>query len=134
MGRDGILPRKVFGYVAARFSTPVYAILVVAAISLLAIVIGLDILAQVVSFGALVAFSVVNLTVIKHYFVDLGEKSVINNVVLPVIGFLLTVWLWTSLSGLALKIGLIWLAVGLVWLLLVTRGFRRPTPVLDLEE
>ena len=28
MGRDGILPRKVFGHVSARFSTPVYAILV----------------------------------------------------------------------------------------------------------
>jgi amino acid transporter len=111
MGRDGILPRRIFGYVAARFSTPVYAILVVSVISLLAIVIGLDILAQVVSFGALVAFSAVNLTVVKHYFVDAGDKNVFNNVVLPVIGFLLTVWLWTSLSGLALTIGLIWLGL-----------------------
>jgi amino acid transporter len=134
MGRDGILPRKLFGYVAVRFGTPVYAILVVSVISLLAIVIGLDILAQVVSFGALVAFSAVNLTVIKHYFVDAGEKNILNNVVLPVIGFLLTVWLWTSLSGMALTIGLIWLGVGFLWLLAVTRGFQRPTPVLDLEE
>jgi amino acid transporter len=134
MGRDGILPRRIFGYVAARFSTPVYAILVVSVISLLAIVIGLDILAQVVSFGALVAFSAVNLTVIKHYFLDAGDKNVFNNVVLPVIGFLLTVWLWTSLSGLALTIGLIWLGVGFLWLLVVTRGFRRPTPVLDMQE
>jgi hypothetical protein len=33
-----------------------------------------------------------------------------------------------------LTIGLIWLAVGFAWLLFMTRGFQRPTPVLDLEE
>ncbi|MBI5340647.1 amino acid/polyamine/organocation transporter (APC superfamily) [Mycobacterium sp. BK558] len=134
MGRDGILPRKVFGHVSAKFSTPVYAILTVSVISLAAIWIDLAILASVVSFGALVAFSVVNLSVIKHYFVDMRERNILLNVVAPVIGFLLTAWLWTSLSGTALTIGLIWLAIGFVWLLVVTRGFRRPTPVLDLEE
>ena len=41
MGRDGILPRRVFGHVSARFSTPDYAILVVSVISLLAVVIDL---------------------------------------------------------------------------------------------
>ena len=134
MGRDGILPRKIFGYVSARFGTPVYAILVVSVISLLAIVIDLATMASIVSFGALVAFSAVNLTVIKHYFIDNGEKNVLNNMVLPVIGFLLTVYLWFSLSGLTLVVGLIWLAVGFVWLLGVTRGFQRPTPVLDMQE
>jgi len=134
MGRDGILPRTVFGHVSAKFSTPVYAILTVSVISLLAIWIDLAILASVVSFGALVAFSVVNLSVIKHYFVDMRERNILLNVIAPVIGFLLTAWLWTSLSGTALTIGLIWLAIGFVWLLVVTRGFRRPTPVLDLEE
>ena len=133
MGRDGILPRKVFGHVSAKFSTPVYAILTVSAISLLAIWIDLAILASVVSFGALVAFSVVNLSVIKHYFIDMRERNVPLNLIAPAIGFLLTAWLWTSLSGTALTIGLIWLAIGFVWLLAVTRGFRRPTPVLDLE-
>ncbi|MDP9166061.1 MAG: APC family permease [Actinomycetota bacterium] len=134
MGRDGIMPRKVFGHVSVRFATPTFAILVVSVISLAAIWISLDFLASIVSFGALIAFSAVNLTVIKHYFVDEGEKNVLNNVVLPGIGFVLTVWLWTSLSWLTLEVGLIWLAIGLAWLLVVTRGFQRPTPVLALEE
>lgn len=134
MGRDGILPRNVFGYVSRRFATPVFAILVVSVISLLALWIDLTVLIALVSFGALVAFSAVNLSVIKHYFFDRNERNVVNNFVLPLIGFGLTVWLWTSLPGLALKVGLIWLAVGFVWLLAVTRGFQRPTPVLDMEE
>ncbi len=137
MGRDGILPRRVFGHIPPRFTTPTYAILVVSVISLAAIVIDLADLASIVSFGALVAFSAVNLTVIKHYFVDNGQRGgvgVVNNLVLPLIGFGLTVWLWTSLSSLALIVGLCWLAAGFVWLLGVTRGFRRPTPVLELEE
>jgi amino acid transporter len=134
MGRDGIMPRPVFGHVSLRFATPTFAILVVSAISLAAIWIDLALLASIVSFGALVAFSAVNLTVIKHYFVDMGDKNVFNNLVLPAIGFVLTVWLWTSLSWLTLQVGLVWLAAGFVWLLVVTRGFQRPTPVLDLVE
>lgn len=133
MGRDGILPRKVFGHVSLRFATPTFAILVVSVISLAALWIELGFLASIVSFGALVAFSAVNLTVIKHYFIDKGEKNVLNNVILPVIGFALTVWLWFNLSWLTLEVGLIWLAIGLAWLLFMTRGFQRPTPVLELE-
>ncbi|WP_319446634.1 MULTISPECIES: APC family permease [unclassified Mycobacterium] len=134
MGRDGIMPRKVFGHVSVRFATPTFAILVVSVISLAALFIDLGFLASIVSFGALVAFSAVNLTVIKHYFVDKGDKNVFNNLILPAIGFVLTAWLWTSLSWLTLEVGLIWLALGLAWLLVVTRGFQRPTPVLDMEE
>jgi amino acid transporter len=137
MGRDGILPRKVFGEILARFGTPAISILVVAVISFAAVWIKLDFLASIVSFGALVAFSVVNLTVIKHYFLDKGERGgggVFNNLILPLIGFFLTAWLWTSLSAVALETGLIWLAIGFAWLLFVTRGFQRPTPVLDMEE
>jgi amino acid transporter len=137
MGRDGILPRRLFGHVSPRFSTPDYAILVVSVVSLFAIVVDLTMLASLISFGALVAFSAVNLSVIKHYFIDLGERgggAVVNNLLVPMIGFGLTVWLWTSLSGLTLVIGLCWLAIGFIWLLGITRGFRRPTPVLDMKE
>jgi len=128
------MPRKVFGHVSLRFATPTFAILVVSVISLAALWIDLGFLASIVSFGALVAFSAVNLTVIKHYFFDEGEKNVLNNLILPVIGFLLTIWLWFNLSWLTLEVGLIWLAIGFGWLLAVTRGFQRPTPVLAIEE
>ena len=39
-----------------------------------------------------------------------------------------------GLSSTALMIGLIWLAAGVVWLAVVTHGFRRSTPVLDMKE
>jgi putrescine importer len=137
MGRDGVLPRRVFGRLSARFGTPVVATVCVSVVSLLAIVIDLGLLAQMISFGALIAFSVVNLSVIKHYFLDRGERTgidVLRNLVLPLIGFGLTVWLWTSLAPSTFLVGLAWLAVGVILLAIVTHGFRRPTPMLDLKE
>ena len=137
MGRDGVLPKRIFGVVSARFKTPVVSILVVSVISLLAVVADLGFLSSLVSFGALVAFSVVNLSVIKHYFIDRKERSgaeVLQNLVLPLIGFALTVWLWTSLAPNTFVFGLSWLVLGVILLAVVTRGFRRPTPMLDLKE
>jgi amino acid transporter len=137
MGRDGVLPRRVFGGLSARFKTPVVAILVVSAISLLALVADATFMFSLVSFGALAAFSVVNASVIKHYFIDRKERSglaVLNNLVLPLIGFALTVWLWTSLTAETFLFGLGWLVIGVILLAVVTRGFRRPTPMLDMKE
>jgi amino acid transporter len=137
MGRDGVLSRKAFGYISARFSTPTWAIWFVSAVSLIAIVIDLNTLASMISFGALVAFSAVNLSAFKHYYIGKHQRSglvVISSAVLPLIGFALTAWLWTSLSGLTLIIGLSWLAIGFLYLAARTKGFREPTPVLDMKE
>lgn len=137
MGRDGVLPRAVFGRLNKRFGTPVVPILIVSAVSLYALFADLLTVSNMISFGALIAFSCVNLATIKHYFVDRGERTgwdAVNNLVLPGIGFALTIWLWTNLSGMTFVVGLSWLAVGFVLLLIVTRFFRRPTPTLDLKE
>ena len=75
-----------------------------------------------------------NLAVFKHFFIDRREHAIVNNLVLPLIGFALTVWLWFSLSGLTLVIGLSWLAAGFIYLAARTNGLRKPTPVLDLKE
>ncbi|WP_431230284.1 hypothetical protein [Paenarthrobacter nicotinovorans] len=94
-------------------------------------------ISSLISFGALVALSVVNLAVIKHYFINQkarGARGVLHNFVLPDIGFALTVWLWTSLSGISIGFGLAWAAGGLAWLAYLTRGFRRTAPRLDLKE
>lgn len=136
MGRDNVLPRKVFGMLSPRFLTPVNAVLIVSVVSLLAVVLDLTTLASMISFGALVAFSVVNLAVIKHYIFDSGRRDPMSLVLyglVPLIGFGLTLWLWTSLSSTALIVGLGWLAVGITYLAVLTRGFRRPPPSMDVE-
>ncbi len=69
------------------------------------------------------AFSAVNLSVVKHYFVDEGDRrgaAVIWNLLAPLIGFALTVWLWTNLSTMTLTVGLCWLALGVAWLVILT--------------
>lgn len=137
MGRDGVLPRRVFGRLSRRFGTPVVPILIVSAVSLYALFADLLTVSNMISFGALIAFSCVNLSTIKHYFVDRRERrawDAVNNLVLPGIGFALTVWLWTNLAPMTFAIGLSWLAIGFVLLMIVTRFFRRPTPTLDLKE
>ncbi|WP_169252794.1 amino acid permease [Brevibacterium sp. 'Marine'] len=137
MGRDGVLPKSFFGRLSPRFHTPVLATLAVGLVSLLALAVDLGFISEMVSFGALIAFSAVNLSVIKHFVIDgkrRGGAAVFSFIVLPGIGFCLTLWLWTSLSPRTLLIGAIWLLIGIAYLAVVTRGFRRSTPMLDLTE
>ncbi|MDP4570880.1 APC family permease [Pseudomonas sp. LPH60] len=137
MGRDGILPRRVFGTLSERYKTPVIAIVLVSLVSLLAVVIDLTTLASMISFGALVAFSVVNLAVIKSHLGQGHPRTgarLLQYGLLPLIGFGLIVWLWTSLSALTLGIGLAWFALGLAYLGVHTRGFRQPAPTVQFSE
>ncbi|WP_249746367.1 APC family permease [Pseudomonas rhodesiae] len=133
MGRDGVLPKRIFGMTSKRFGTPVLATLVVSLLSLIALVISLELASTMISFGALSAFSFVNLSVIKHYLWDKrlqGPIPLLRYGLVPLIGLILNLWLWTSLSSATFEVGLAWLSGGLLYLLWLTRGFRRPPPKL----
>ncbi|MGH3094760.1 MAG: APC family permease [Streptosporangiales bacterium] len=137
MGRDGVLPSRFFGRLHARFQTPALATLVVGVLSLVALGISLELASSMISFGALVAFSFVNLSVIKHYVVDRRKRTRVDMLkygVVPGIGVLLTLWLWTSLSGTTFVVGLSWAAVGFIYLLGLTRMFRRRPPELHMVD
>ena len=138
MGRDRVLPQRSFGYLSPRFGTPVFATLLVSAFSLLALVIDLATLASLISFGALVAFSAVNLAVVKTHLVNESAhrnlKGVLRYGAVPLVGLGLTLWLWTSLSALTLVIGLCWFALGLAYLAALTAGFRKPVRLVDFTE
>ncbi|GAA2031463.1 amino acid permease [Yaniella flava] len=136
MGRNGVLPRRVFGVLNKRFQTPVRATLFVSAVGLLAIVLPLDFVITIVSFGALAAFTMVNLAVIKKFYFDdklRSGRETFKYLILPGTGFLLTIWLWTSLPGNALVIGGLWMLLGLIYLVALTKGFRVKPPRLDDE-
>ncbi|MDZ3992768.1 APC family permease [Pseudomonas sp. Teo4] len=136
MGRDGALPR-VFGKLVSTKRVPATAIMLVSVLSLIALFITLDTVANMISFGALFAFSAVNLAVVKHYLLDQQLRGLHNLVlygVLPGLGFLTTIWLWTSLSSMSFTIGLCWMGAGVLCLLLMTRAFRVKLPELQMGE
>jgi putrescine importer len=127
----------VFGRLSARFRTPWITIVILGALGLLALIVPLDWIFQMINFGALIAFSFVNLSVIKHFFIDRkerGGRAVMLFLVLPALGFLLTIWLWTSLPPLAFWIGIPWVLIGLAYLLGLTRFFTKKPPAMDFSE
>lgn len=137
MGRDGVLPKSFFGTLHARFGTPVNSILLCAAVALLALKLDVTTSTSFINFGAFLAFSLVNLSVIFHYWIG-GEKKGLRELLLfllcPLIGLVADLWLMVSLDHLAVWLGLSWLAIGVVYLAVLTSGFRRQPPELDFQE
>ena len=137
MGRDKTLPNAVFGKISAKFGTPIGATLVVGFVSLLSLVVSLTLVINVISFGALVAFSFVNIAVIKIFIFD-KKRLKVHEVILyglfPFIGFLFTLWLWTSLHFMTFAIGLCWFAIGFIYLAYRTKFFKVKLKKLDMEE
>ena len=137
MGREGVLPKKIFYRLHKRFHTPHLSILFVATFSLFSLIITLDLVVSMISFGALMSFTFVNLCVIKSYLYkrkSLTAITILKYGILPAIGVLLSLWLWTSLDHMAITIGLIWFGVGIIYLLILTRMFTRPIPSLSDDE
>lgn len=137
MGREGVLPRKIFYRVHKRFHTPHLAILFVAIFSSLSLVLPLSLVVSMISFGALVAFTFVNLCVIKSYLINRNNYTAANIFkygLLPTIGVILSIWLWTSLDKMAMTIGLVWLIIGFCYLLFLTRLFTKKVPSMSDDE
>lgn len=135
MGRNNVLPRRVFGHISPKTSTPTWNIVIAGVIGLSAIFLDLATVFQVIAFGALVAFTFVNISAFAWFAVRKGMRrtfgEVFKYIVLPVIGTVLTVVLWFSLSETALIAGLVWAAVGLLYLAIITKGFRKKVAGFD---
>ncbi|CDN64691.1 Putrescine importer [Burkholderia cenocepacia H111] len=136
MGRDRVLPGCVFGHLHARLHTPVRATLAVGVVSLSALFITLDLASTMISFGALVAFAIVNLCVMRSYLGRPEHRHAAGWIaygLMPAIGFAMNVWLWSGLSRQTFYVGIGWLVVGLCQLVWLTRGFTRPAPTLSMN-
>ncbi|WP_193787090.1 APC family permease [Leucobacter japonicus] len=135
MGRNNVLPSKVFGYINPKTHTPTFNIVLTGAISLLAIAFTLEMIAAYINYGALIAFTFVNLSVIAWFAIRKGRrrtpKDIFNYIVMPVVGTLLTGLLWVNLDGHALLGGLIWTGIGVLYLVFLTKGFRRKVASFD---
>ncbi|MFM1653620.1 APC family permease [Brevibacillus sp. B_LB10_24] len=137
MGRERVLPAKIFGYLSPKFRTPVFNILMIGGIALSALFLSLTTAVSLINFGALFAFTFVNLSVIAHFFFRKKQRSVTGTVrylILPLIGASLTGLFWVKLDIHSLILGGAWLTLGFLYLLNLTKMFRQLPPELTFEE
>ena len=124
MGRSNALPKSFFGAVDAKNRVPRNNVLFVGAIALLGsffIDYGRGI--ELLNFGALIAFMGVNAAAFMRYFLREPEKK-ISNFLPPILGFLICLGLWWSLSRDAWIVGGTWMLLGIAFGAWKTKGFR----------
>ena len=134
MGRDGVLPSRFFARLHPKWHTPVFNIVLTGLLCLSAVKMDLVLATALINFGALVAFTFVNVCVIAQFFVREGRRrtasEVLHFLVLPLCGCTSVGVLWINLESTAMILGLTWASVGLIYLGFLTKGFRNPVPEL----
>ena len=132
MGRSNALPKSFFGVVDPSRHVPRNNVLFVGGLALAGAFVlpavagtatGYELGANLLNFGALIAFMGVNAAAFMRYFLRDQQKSFFN-FLLPVLGFLICLVLWWNLSPKARIFGAIWMAIGIAFGAWKTRGFR----------
>src|SRR5262249_51372663 len=124
-------------FLQRKFNTPVINIGLIGLVGVVAVALDTKTSVGFINFGAFTAFTFVNLCVIALAIrrgTLTGVRGVLLNLLLPLIGAAVDVWLLTHLDSRAIQLGLSWLGIGIIYLVYLTRGFRRPPPEMDFDE
>lgn len=137
MGKENVLPKPFFGYVHPRYHTPALNIILVGIFCLCALFLDLETALSFVNFGALTAFTAVNVAVIAHFIFRKkvrGFKAYLNYLISPLIGAGFVAFLWTNLNLHSFYLGLAWTLLGIGYLLYTTKLFTIKPPTIEFEE
>jgi putrescine importer len=143
MGRDGVLPRRVFGYLKPGSSTPTYNILLIGLFAFVGAVLlnyigsAYQHAGELLNFGAFLAFMGVNFATFWQFSwrAQPGYKrDLFRDAALPLAGFLFCGLIWWNLNNLAKIVGGIWFACGLIFVGIQTRGFRGRPVTIDFSD
>lgn len=151
MGRSNALPKSFFGAVSPKHRIPQNNVILVGVVAIMGAFV-LELIAgyknyvgagwswhtlvqvlnggeaygfgaEMLNFGALIAFMGVNLAAFIRYWVRSDQKN-FTNFFPPIAGFLICLLLWLNLSRPAKIVGAIWMVAGIAFGAVKTRGFR----------
>ena len=129
MGREDMLPKRVFGRLDAKRSQPAINIWIIGAVALGgALALSYERSAELINFGAFLAFMGVNLAAIRSKPKPLAASACAG------LGFVFCAWIWWSLPPAAKMAGGLWFGAGLGWTAWKTRGFRTRLAAIDFAE
>jgi putrescine importer len=129
MGRENALPRRFFGVVSAKTAIPRNNVLLLGLVTLIgSFLLTFERGAEMLNFGAFIAFMGVNVAALVHYKIRSKEK-VLLPALIPILGFVVCAFIWLHLNHAAQLLGSLWLAVGLAnYFVMRRRQLRRDGP------
>jgi putrescine importer len=136
MGRDNILPRRPFAGLHPKTNTPVFNICLVGVVTYLgAQLVNYQQAAELINFGAFLAFMGVNLAALRQlYFKRQRERRLLADAIAPLTGFLFCFAIWISLPQRAKIAGGLWFIAGVTYAAVKTRGFRVSPATIDFRD
>jgi putrescine importer len=124
MGRSNALPAKFFGAVDPRTNIPRNNVILVGLLAMAGgFLLTYQLGAELLNFGAFIAFMGVNLAALVRYGMrgDRGSRR-IGHILIPLGGFVFCFYLWWSLRTPAKAAGAAWLLAGLLYGAIRSRG------------
>lgn len=133
MGRDNAIPARFFAAVHPRTRVPSNNIWLVGVAALVgAFTVSYSLGAELLNFGALIAFMGVNASAFVRYFLRAERKRLWNGLA-PLLGFAVCLYLWLSLGWKAKLVGFVWLLLGVGYGAWRTAFFTRPLPFAPID-
>jgi amino acid transporter len=144
MGRGNALPRAFFGAIESRRRIPrnnvlmvgLFALVGAGTLEFLSPRLGggaYEIGAEVLNFGAFIAFMGVNAAAFAHIWRSAEDRSV-GTLLSPFLGFCICGFIWLHLSRSALLLGFAWMVAAMLYGVFRTRGFRPQAFSFDIPE
>lgn len=134
MGRGNAIPKAFFGAIEPKRQIPRNNVLFVGIFALLGTAfLNFERAAELLNFGALLAFMGVNAASFTRYYLRERRRD-LSNLLVPVLGFIVCLLLWLNLSKPAKIAGVIWMVLGIAYGAIRTRGFKAELVSFDIPD
>jgi putrescine importer len=138
MGRDNVLPAKLFSHVNIKTAIPDFNIILIGGLTIIiSLIISYQGAAELLNFGAFLGFIGVNLAAFRQFYLlrPPGQKRhLFSDAIVPFMGFGVCFAIWISLPSPAKIVGTIWLLTGIAFLLVKTRGLKEKPIEFDYND
>jgi putrescine importer len=133
MGRANALPSRVFAAVDIRNGIPRNNVIIVGACTLLGVfLMTYESGAELLNFGAFIAFMGVNAAALVHYKFRSKEK-VFLAATMPILGFVVSAFIWLNLNHKAQLLGVAWIVIGIALYYAMRRAGAGPDKLLEID-
>jgi amino acid transporter len=138
MGRDKVIPVRIFGHLDQKHANPSYNIIIIGVLTLAgALMLNYEECARLINFGAFLAFMGVNLACLREFFLKNHTKNLrafLVDLLPPLAGFIICLIIWLNLPLKTFLIGGSWMLAGIVYLLVSTRGFKKAPATFNFQQ